>query len=327
MKNSKQDAMHYDEADLRILGNTGVLREDAGETIFFARQLEYIRSTTYDVLRPKLSAYDLFPIDTSVPAGAATITWRQWDSVGTAKIIASYADDLPHADISALEMNTPIRSIGDSYGFDVQEIRSAQFTGMNLSAKKAMAARQVHDLLINRLAFSGDAVSGLPGFLTNVNIPVYVIPADGTGASKTFASKTPDQIIRDLNGIANSVFTLSNGIHRPGDLWIDLGNYAYISSTRLGTNTDTTILDFFLANNPFVTRVVPVFELGGAGAGGANLIVAAENDISNYQMNITMPFMQHPVQPKNLYFEVPCESRFGGVTIERPFAFAIGSGI
>lgn len=323
----KTENMHYDEQDLRIIENSGQLRSDAGESVFFARQLEYVRAKTYDVERPALSAWTLFPIDTSVPAGAKTINWRQWDSVGTAKIIASYADDLPHADVKALETITPIKGIGNSYGYDVQEIRYAQLAQVPLDAKKAAAARKANEQLVNRLAWTGDAVTGLPGFLSNTNIPTYTIPADGTGSSKLFSTKTPDQIIRDLNGIANGVFTQTNGIHRPNEIWLPLAQYAYIASTPRSTLSDTTILDFFLANNPFIQRVIPVLELTGAGASSADLIVAAENSSENYQMNIPLMFMQHAPQPRNLYFEVPCESRFGGVTIERPFAFLIGSGI
>jgi hypothetical protein len=325
--NMKTENMHYDEQDLRIIENSGQLRSDAGESVFFARQLEFVRAKTYDVERPALSAWTLFPIDTSVPAGAKTITWRQWDSVGTAKIIASYADDLPHADVKALETTTPIKGIGNSYGYDVQEIRYAQLAQVPLDAKKAAAARKANEQLVNRLAWTGDTVTGLPGFLTNANLPAFVIPADGTGSSKTFASKTPDQIIRDLNSMANGVFTQTNGIHRPNEIWLPLAQYAYIASTPRSTLSDTTILDFFLANNPFIQRVIPVLELTGAGAAGADLIVAADNSAENYQMNIPLMFMQHAPQPRNLYFEVPCESRFGGVTIERPFAFLVGSGI
>lgn len=319
--------MHYDEQDLRIAQNSGLLREDAGEAIFFARQLEFVRAKTYDVERPKLSAWDLFPIDTSVPAGAKTITWRQWDMVGAARIIASYADDLPHAGIKALETTTPIRSIGNSYGYDVQEIRHAQYAQIPLDAKLAMAARKANEQKVNQLAWAGDTVTGLPGFLSNANIPAFVIPADGTGSSKLFSTKTSDQIIRDLNSMANGVFTQTNGIHRPNEIWLPLAQYAYISSTPRSTLSDTTILDFFLANNPFIQRVIPVLELTGAGTGGADMIIAAENSQENYQMNLPLMFMQHAPQPKNLYFEVPCESRFGGVTIERPYAFLQAYGI
>ena len=325
--NMKTDNMHYDAQDLRIIENTGLLKQDAGESVFFARQLEYVRTKTYDVEYVNLSAMALFPIDTSVPAGATRITYRQWDGVGVAKIIANYADDLPRVDVMALEISSPIRSIGDSYGYDVQEIRSAQFAGVALDAKRAAQARKAIDQKFNQLAWNGDAVSGLPGFLSNTNIPAVVLAADGTGTSKTFASKTGDQIIRDMNALVNSIFVNTKGIHRATDLWMPLSQYALISSTARSANTDTTILDYFLANNPFVKQVIPVFELTGAGAGGTDRMVAAENSEDNYQMNIVMPFMQHPPQPRNLYFEVPCEARFGGVTIERPLAFAYADGL
>lgn len=325
--NMKTANMHYDAQDLRIIENTGLLREDAGESVFFARQLEYVRTKTYDVEYVGLSAMTLFPIDTSVPAGATRITWRQWDGVGVAKIIANYADDLPRVDVMALEMSTPIRSIGDSYGYDVQEIRSAQFAGVALDAKRAAQARKAIDQKFNQLAWYGDQISGLPGFLTNTNIPAVVLPADGAGASKLWSSKTTDQKLRDMNAVVNAVWITTKGIHRATELWMPLAQYADISSTARSTTSDTTILDFFLANNPFITKVVPVFELTGAGAAGADRMVAAENSEENYQMNIVMPFMQHPPQPRNLYFEVPCEARFGGVTIERPLAFAYADGL
>lgn len=320
-----KDIVHYDQMDADLYRQ--VTRADAGEAVFFARQLEYVRTRTYDVQRAPLSAWQLFPLDTSVPAGANTITWRQFDSVGVAKIIAAFADDLPRAGISALETTTPVKSIGNSYGYDVQEIRAAQLANMNLSDRLAIAARRANEQTVNRLAWAGDTVSGLPGFLSNTNIPAYVIPADGTGSSKLWTTKTGTQIVRDLNGVANSVFTQTAGNHRANEIWLPLEQYAYISSTQFNTGTDTTILDYFLANNPFVTRVVPVYELDGAGAAGADLIVAAENSAENFQMNIPMMFMQHAPQSRNLYFEVPCESRFGGVTVEMPLAFSIGSGI
>lgn len=323
----KTEQMHYDDQDVRIAENSGLLRADANESIFFARQLEHVRSKTYDIERPKLTAWELFPIDTSVPAGAKTITYRQYDTVGMAKVIANYADDLPRADVTAKEFTSPVRGIGDSYGYDVQEIRYAQMTGTSLDSKKAAAARKAHDQKINQLAWNGDTVSGLPGFLTNANIPAVVIAADGTGSSKLWSTKTPAQILRDMNAVVNSVYTTTKGVHRANELWMPLEQYSYIASTPRSETSDTTILDYFLANNAFVERVVPVLELDGAGTAGADIMVAAENSIDNYQMNLAMPFMQHPPQPRNLAFEVPCESRFGGVTIERPLAFAKAEGI
>lgn len=316
--------INYDAQDLRAIESSG--RFDANESLFFARQLEYIRPKAYVVKRAKLSALELMPIDTSTNPGAEFITYRQYDSVGSAKIIANYADDLPRADVVAKEFTSPVRGIGDSYGYSIQEIRAAQFTGTDLNTKKQAAARRAHDELINKLAWAGDTVSGLPGLLSNANIPGYVIPADGTGLSKLLSTKTPDQIIRDLNGVVNSVFTVTKGVHRANELWMPLAQYAYISSTARSITSDTTILAFFLANNPFVTKVTPVMELGSTANGGANgatdTMIACDNSIDNYQLNLAMMFLQHAPQQKGLEFVVPCESRFAGVTIEYPLAFA-----
>jgi len=318
------EQMNYDAQDLRAIESTG--RMDANESIYFARQLEFIKSQAYDVKRPALSALSLFPVDTSVPAGAETLTYRQYDTVGMAKVIANYADDLPRADVTAKEFTSRIRGIGISYGYSVQEIRASQMTGSSLDVKKMRAAQRGHDEKINQLAWVGDTVSGLPGFLSNSNVPGYIIPTTGTGTSKLWVNKTADQILTDLNGITNSVITTTKGVHKPTEIWLPYAQYSLISSTPRSSTSDTTILDYFLSNSPSIQRVIPVNELAstanGGNAGTYDIMIAAENLADNYQLVIPMAFMQHAPQQKNLEFTVPCESRVGGVTIEYPLAFA-----
>jgi len=317
------DKMNYDAQDLRAIESTG--RLDANESVFFSRQLESIKAQSYDVKRAKLNALEIFPVSTSTPEGATTITYRQFDSVGAAKIIANYANDLPRADVNGKEFTSPIRSIGISYGYNMQEIRSAQFAGMPLSEKKMRAAQRAHEELINRLAWAGDTEHGLPGFMTNANIPAFVVPAVGTGSSKLWNTKTADQIIADINGVINQVTTQSKGIHRANMVLLPLEQYSYIASTPRSATTDTTILQFVTANNPGVT-FKPVIELDAFG-GGLDRIVAGEFSIDNMQLEIPMAFRQYTPQLNGMEFIVPAESRFGGCIIEYPLAFAIGDSI
>lgn len=318
------DQMKYDEGTLRVLENSG--RFDANESVFFARQLEYVKSKTYDIKRVDLSAFNLMPISNDIPEGANTMTYRQFDIVGMAKIIANYANDLPRADVVGKEFTTPIRSIGNSYGYNTQEIRAAQFAGMNLNAKKAAAATTVHMQTINKLAFFGDTEYGLPGFLTNANIPAVVLAADGTGSSKTFASKTAAQIVRDVNSLINAVTVQSNGVHRATEVWLPIAAYAQMMSTQNSTASDTTVLGFLRNNFPGV-EFKQVFELAGAGAGGTNRMYAMQNNSDNWQLEIPMMIKQYSPQQQGLEFVVPVESRFAGVIIEYPLAFAYADGI
>ena len=316
--------MNYDAQDLRAIESSG--RLDANESVFFARQLEYVKSQTYDIKKVALSALTLMPVDTSIPEGATTHTYRQYDTVGMAKIISNYANDLPRADVTGKEFTFPIRSIGNAYGYNVQEIRSAQFAGINLTTRKASAAQRAHNEKINQLAFFGDADNNLPGLVSNANIPEVTLAADGTGSSKTFASKTSDKIVRDINALINKVTTQSKGVHRVNEVWLPVEQYALIATTQNSTASDTTILAFLQQVHPGVT-FRSVVELDGAGAGATDRMYALENSMDNWQLNIPMMFRQYPPQQKGLEFEIPCESRFAGVTVEFPLAMSFADGI
>lgn len=320
----------FDEDLDAINAQSGIHRMDANETVFFGRQLEYIRAKIYDVKRPPLSALVVFPIDTSIPEWAETVTYRMYDATGIAKIIASYADDLPMVGINAKEFSSSIKSLGDAYGWSTAEIRAAQATGQPIKSQKAVMAKKGHDIAVNRIAWFGDADANLPGFLSNPNIPIYTVPADGTGTSKLWSTKDSDQIIRDMTGIVNIVRTQSKDVHRATELWISLDRYAFISTKTRGTTANPSadsILKVFQANNPDVV-VRPILELSAVAAfSNTDVMVAIENTLENLQLILPMPFKEYPPQANNLSWKVPCESRVGGVVIEYPFAMAIGSGI
>lgn len=325
-----KNSARYDEDLAAIQASASQFNMDAGESVFFARQLEYIRPKIYDVKRPPLSALAVFPIDTTVPEWANTVTYRMFDATGIAKIIASYADDLPMVGINGKEFSSPVHSLGDAYGWSTAEIRAAAATGVPLKSSKAVMAKRGHDIAVNKIAWFGDAEAGLPGFLSNTNIPVYTIPNDGTGTSKLWSTKTADQIIRDMTAMVNLVRTQSKDVHRATELWVSLDSWTIISTTVRGTVANPSadsILKVFQVNNPDVT-VRPILELGQVATySNLNVIVAIENTLENLQLVLPMPFREYPPQANNLAFKVPCESRVGGVTIEYPFAMVIGSGI
>ncbi len=316
--------MKYDANDLRAIESSG--RFDANESMFFARQLEAIKAQTYDVKRANLNALQLMPVSTDVPEGATTITYRQYDTVGMAKVIANYANDLPRADVTGKEFTSNIRSIGNAFGYNTQEIRSAIFAGVNLPARKAMAATRAHQEKINALAFTGDADHGLPGLISNTNVPEVTLLADGTGSSKTFASKTADKIVRDVNALVNKIISQSKGVHRATEVWMPVEQYALIATTQNSTASDTTILQFLQQVHPGVT-FRQVVELDGAGASGADRMYAIENSRDNWAIEIPMMMKMYSPQQKGLEFEVPVESRFGGVIIEYPLSMCFSDGI
>ena len=139
---------------------------DAGESAFFARELEYVIAQTYDVQYKELKAFSLLPISSEAGVGATEITWRQYSKVGMAQIIADYARDFPRADVDGTEHTSKVKGIGVSYGYSIEEIRRSQMVGKRLDQRKAEAARRAVDQKINSIAFSGDSAHGLGGFIS-----------------------------------------------------------------------------------------------------------------------------------------------------------------
>lgn len=301
---------------------------DADESIFFSRQLEFVKTKSYDVKYPQLKARTLIPVSNEAGPGAETIVYEQYDEVGMAKLIASYADDLPRADVKGKEFRSPVKSLGSSYGYNVQEVRAAKMAGKPLVQKRANAAKKAILTREDQIAFLGDAATGLVGFLNHANVPLVVIPADGTGSSTKFKDKTPAQVLRDLHAMSNAVVENTNEVEYPDTMLLPLTQYNYIKSTPWSTSNDgKTILQLFLEQSEYIKEVKPLIRLKGAGAGALDRAMVYRKDPEAVELHIPQDFEQFPEQEKGLEFIIPCHSRIGGCTFYYPLSAAYVDGV
>jgi hypothetical protein len=167
----------------------------------------------------------------------------------------------------------------------------------------------------------------------NPNITVALAPATGTGSSRAWTAKTPDQILADLNGIVTSQIALTNGVEQPDSIGLSPERYALIASTPRSANSDTTILKYFLDNSPYVKNVYPLIEFANVTprpsteVGSANLLVAYTNSEDKFTFEIPQPFEQMPVEARGMSFRVNCHARTAGVAVYYPLSITIWEGI
>lgn len=304
-----------------------LLHLDANESIFFLRELDFIKSKSYDVQYPELKARSLIPVSFEAGAGAETITYEQYDQVGMAKIVSSYADDLPRADIKGKEFTSRVRSLADAYGYNIQEIRAAKMAGKPLEQRKANAAKRAMMQKEDSIAALGDADFGLIGLINHPNISSTTLPADGTGASTLWSTKTPLLIIRDLNKVANFIVENTKEVEQPNTMLMPVEKYNYIATTPVGDNADKTILKFFLDNSPYIKEVIPWNKLKAAGAGGLDRMIAYDKNPEKLTLEIPQDFEQLDLEQRGLEFLVPCHSRCGGVIIYYPLSVVYADGL
>jgi len=294
---------------------------DANESAFFKKSLEYVKSSTYDVKYPSNKALGLFPVSAEAGPAASEITWRQYDKVGMAKLIADYATDFPRVDIYGTEQSVKIHDIGTSYGYSIMEIRRAAMAGVALETRRAAVAREVIDKKLNDIAFSGDTSANLKGFIQYAGTTEFTVTSGAGG--DTWALKTADEILADMNGLVEAVITTTNGVETPDTMLLPLTQYLLISRKRIATDSEgKTVLKYFLENNPYIKRIEWLTELAtGSDTSGTRAIVF-KNDAQHLTFEVPVPFEQFEADKKGLTYEIPCLARTAGIIVYYPLSIA-----
>lgn len=342
---NRNKKLRYDAEDARTLksckfmkgfttrGNGMRFDDTTSASIFFARELDYVKTQSYDVVYPEMTALSLFPVSSEVPEGAETFTYYSYDKTGIAKIINNYATDLPRADVKGKPTTGYVKSIGDSYGYSVQEMRASRMTGKSLDARKGESARYAIDYVANKIAWAGDAENGLIGILSEENdIPRFVLSTVSVnGQLKTeFKYKDADQILEDINGMQKFVAKITKNVEKPDTLALPADVYIDLATRRI-PDTETTVLKFLMDHAPYLKNVVEANELQAESTDmnptGSNVGLLFTNDERKLTLEIPMAFYQYPLQEKGLEIEIPCEQRVAGMVIYYPLSALLAEGI
>lgn len=343
---SNQKHMRYDQNDYdallassipaSLVGVRSMNFDDAeAASVFFARELDFVKSQSYDVEYPEFTALSLFPMSSEVDPGAETVTYYSYDKTGLAKIISNYATDLPRADVKGKPTTAIIKSLGDSYGYSIQEMRASRMAGKSLDTRKAESARYQIDYLNNKIAWNGDAETGLKGVLSTDNdVPLYTV-ANGAKGTTSWADKTEDEILADITGMLKQMATVTKKVEKPDTLALSSDAYIEIQNKRI-EGTATTVLKYIQDNIPNIKQIVSCPELDAdsvetnpyaAASDGKAVALLFKNDSRKLSIENPLPFMQYPIQTQGLEVVVPCEARTAGAMIYYPMSLLIAVGV
>lgn len=338
-RNRNTAHMNYDAADrnalasfpaLQQMARSSEMRFDAAEdaAVFFARELDYVKAETYDLEYPEFTALANFPITHDVPEGAETATYYSYEKTGMAKLIANYATDLPRADVKGRPTTAHIHSIGDSYGYSIQEMRASRMTGKSLDTRKAESARYQSDRLINHIAWAGDPENNLVGILTkDNNIPLYTVSEEN--GETDWEKKSPEKILYDLNGMVKYQARITKNVEKSDTLFLPSSAHIDISTRKL-PDSDITVKKFLMDNAPYLKNIIDCPELEADSESNPyrkRVMVLCKLDPKKFALENPLEFLQYPVQTKGLEMEVPCEARTGGMFIYYPMSLVIAQGI
>jgi hypothetical protein len=254
--------------------------------LFLARELETILARAFEVEYADIKYSTVIPVSSEVGNGSDSFTYRVFDKQGSMKVIGDKAQDLPRADVLRKEVTHPVRSLGASFAYTVQETRAASTVpGMNLEQRRANAVRRAYEEKVQEIAYFGDAPSGMKGFFNNNQV---------------------DKLVPD---------------HWFDTMLVPYNVYRIISTTPRSTTSDTTVMEFFLRTNPMITAIEPINELEASKSGGVlskDRVICYDRSPDKLQLHIPQPLEFFPPVRTELEFSVAAHARIGGLALYYP---------
>jgi hypothetical protein len=299
------------------------VRKDAGDSAFFARELELIKPQVYERQYPEMKHALAIPVSPDKDPAAEFITYRMYDKSGVAKFISSYADDLPRADIQGREFSVKVKRLGASAGYNIDELRAAEKLGRPIDKTKIMAASEITNRLIDEVAFLGDSALGLVGLCSIPNMPNTVVAT--SGGQVTWAGKIGlgtlagiEAILADLNAPFTRMAIATKDIEIPDTVLMSPSSYRQIAQTRI-PDTEVTILDFFLKAHQGV-QVITCQWLETSGTGAAKQMIVYRRDLSKLSLEIPEDVNVMEPEVRNLETIVNVTAKFAGVQCKYPLS-------
>lgn len=305
---------------------------DAGESIFFARELETIRAGNYDVKFQEPKLFNIIPKSMEGDPTIDTITHRIFTRTGLAKMGGTeYANDFPRVDVFGTEVSVKVKPIHAGYGYNKDEIARAAKVGRPLEAKRAEAARKAIDMKLDEIARSGEATTGLYG-LYNFPGTSSLIVADGVSTTTTWSTKTSDEILADLYSLYNYSLTSTGGMETINTIALPMAQYLLIAQKRLSDDNEITVLQYFQKN--VATPVNVIWLQGLETAAPSNALydslcmgIGWNNSPDKLVMDLPVSFEQLEVERNGMDYSVGCRSKTAGVLFFYPLSCVKINGI
>lgn len=322
-------------ASFRDVGMEGFMQDQVGRA-FLTPQLHRIETEVYMTKYPSFDLTGIIALNEDGDMWDVGTVFYSMDTVGKAEFVSGKGFDMPYAGVALNQFTHGFHLAGIGYEWTIQEMERAAKLGRSLSSDKAIAADRAAQAFKWSIAMTGrgpgEAASekGWTGLVNNASVPVANFAADGTGSTRTWSTKTPDQISRDFWECVNAVETGTGETHVATNVLLPTTRLRYLESTRM-TDTGTSILAYILGSRANTERNITVRgtrALETAGSGGTARMIAYDNarEVAQFHLPADHTFLP-PHQKSSMTYEVAGLLNIGGTEIRLPKALAYRDGL
>ncbi len=222
---------------------------------------------------------------------------------------------IPGVSVNGERIVLPLRILGRELSYTSVELERSQLIGQPIDAQKMDAMNVLYQMNTDQMVYIGSAEVGAEGLLNSSLVTASAV-ANGVAGTKTWVTKTPDEMLADVNSLLTAAWSASAFAVCPDKLLLPPANFSYIASQKVSSAGNVSILKFLKENsislnvNGRELDIQPVKWLTGRGVDGANRMVV----YTNSEDRVRFPMV--PVRRETAYYQ--------GIRFTAPYIWAFG---
>jgi hypothetical protein len=261
------------------------------------------------------------------------------NTIGTGKAwIGKNASQITNVSVDIGKTPNPLRLYGLEVKYTIPELESAARLGRPIDAQKWEAMRLKREMDIDEQVYIGDTAFGDTG-LVNSSLVTPTNVVVGASGSTSWSTKSPDEILADVNTALNTVWQSSAWAVAPRRILIPPAQFGYICTAKVSLAGNVSVLKYLLENNLTTTsgggelEIFPVKWAIGAGAQGTLGTLGTQDRMVVYtrdydRIRYPMTLMQStPIQYDGLYHKRTYFCRLGVMEVVYPETVGYFDGI
>jgi hypothetical protein len=224
----------------------------------------------------------------------------------------------------------PLHLWGEELSYTIPELESAMKLGRPIDTQKLDAINLKHQMDIDEQVYIGDTTLGAFGLLNSTAVTAANVVAGSAGV--TWALKTADEMLNDVNTLLNRVWAASGWAVMPSELRLPPIQYSLLVSRKVSDAGNISVLEFLRINslsnatNGRPLNIQPIKWLIGRGASGTDRMFAYTKDKKRVRYPMT-PMQRTQIEYRSIWQATTYFCRLGQVEFVYPETLGYADGI
>jgi hypothetical protein len=186
----------------------------------------------------------------------------------------------------------PLTIWAEQLSYSLPELASAQQAGRPIDSQYYDALKTKHEMDTDEQVYIGDIDLGYTGLTNNTAVTATNV-INGASGFPQWATKTPDEILADINALLGSVWAASGWAIVPEELRLPPTEFSLLVNNKVSTAGNMSIMNYVMENSLSYARnkkplnIQAVKWLIGRGAGGSDRMMVYTNDKKRVRFPMT----------------------------------------